>query len=53
MEHIQHQSPEMAALSSRTSKPLYEPPTVTVMTDEEVLTAFQITPAAVTWWGAM
>jgi hypothetical protein len=30
--------------------PQYEPPRITVMNEEEVLSAFQITHAGVTWW---
>ncbi len=30
--------------------PQYEPPRITVMDQKEVLTAFQITSAAPTWW---
>ena len=28
----------------------YEPPRIKTMTEEEVLSAFQITQAGVTWW---
>ena len=31
-------------------QPQYEPPRITVMDQKEVLTAFQITSAAPTWW---
>jgi hypothetical protein len=37
-----------------TAMPMYEAPTITVMSDEEVLRAFQMTAsqigAAATWW---
>ena len=29
----------------------YEPPKLVLMNEEEVLKAFQITSAGVTWWG--
>jgi hypothetical protein len=39
-----------------TETPRYEPPTITVMSDEEVLRAFQMTAAqigaAAQWWSA-
>ena len=39
-----------------TATPAYEPPTITVMSDEEVLRAFQMTAsqigAAATWWNS-
>ena len=42
--------------SAPSAAPRYEPPTVTVMTDEEVLRAFQMTAAqigaAAVWWSA-
>lgn len=31
-------------------RPAYEHPAITVMTQEEVLAAFQVTNAGVTWW---
>lgn len=36
--------------SSATRRRPYEPPTVTVMNEAEVLKTFQITSAATTWW---
>ena len=42
--------------SSVEARPRYEAPTVTVMTDDEVLRAFQMTAAqigaAAVWWSA-
>ena len=29
----------------------YEAPTIRVMDEQEVLSAFQVTVAAITWWG--
>jgi len=37
--------------TSKTSKPQYVAPTITVMDEADVLKSFQITSAAVTWWG--
>jgi len=31
-------------------RPMYEPPHVTPMSEEEVLAAFQVTQAGITWW---
>lgn len=53
MDYAQRQETELTPGTPHTSKPLYEPPSITIMTDEEVLTAFQITPAATSWWGNM
>ncbi|MGE3525913.1 MAG: hypothetical protein AB7I33_08325 [Gemmatimonadales bacterium] len=33
------------------TRPAYEPPRITVMDQKQVLEAFQITSAAVSWWG--
>lgn len=30
--------------------PAYEKPRITVMQEEEVLSSFQVTHAAITWW---
>ena len=30
--------------------PMYEPPRVTPMNEDEVLAAFQVTQAGITWW---
>jgi hypothetical protein len=42
--------------NTTTNTPVYERPTITIMTDEEVLRAFQLTAAqigaAATWWSA-
>ena len=39
------------AESTRSPRPAYEPPKLTVMTETELLKTFQITSAAATWWG--
>jgi hypothetical protein len=31
-------------------RPLYEPPRLQVMTEREILSAFQITQSMATWW---
>ena len=31
-------------------RPLYEPPRVTPLNEDEVLAAFQVTQAGITWW---
>ena len=45
-----------AANSKSVAAPIYETPTITVMSDEEVLRAFQMTAAqigaAAVWWSA-
>jgi len=45
-----------SAQSLRTTRPKYERPQITIMTDEEVLKAFQMTAleisAAGCWWSA-
>lgn len=53
MEATHDHGSERIDLPSGLSKPQYEPPKITVMSDAEILTAFQITPAANTWWAAM
>lgn len=53
MEHTHRPATDAPAHASMSSKPHYEPPKVTVMSDEEVLSAFQITPAAASWWASM
>jgi hypothetical protein len=40
----------MATLSTRLERPKYEPPTIRVMDETEVLKAFQLTSAGVSWW---
>ena len=37
--------------NEKDERPTYVPPKVTVMNEAEVLKSFQITSAAVTWWG--
>lgn len=50
MEH-QHSMPAESHVTDATqSKPQYSPPTIVVMSDTEVLSAFQVTQAATTWW---
>jgi hypothetical protein len=40
-------------MSETNVKPKYEPPTVRVMDESEVLTAFQVTAAGATmWWSS-
>ena len=53
MEMTHDHNPDRTDLPSGLAKPQYEPPTITVMSDAEILTAFQITPAATTWWATM
>jgi hypothetical protein len=36
--------------TSHTDRKTYETPRIKTMTEEEVLSAFQITQAGVTWW---
>jgi hypothetical protein len=43
---------EPAREAAEPDLPGYEPPTITVMNEEEVLSAFQITQAGITWWVA-
>jgi hypothetical protein len=33
-----------------TAMPAYQKPTIRVMDEKEVLSAFQVTVAAITWW---
>ena len=39
-----------AQTSSVTSIRPYEPPSIRVMDEKEVLSSFQVTVAAITWW---
>lgn len=40
------------SFDSRTSAlPVYVPPRLTVMNEDEVLSAFQVPVVATTWWG--
>ena len=50
MESLYPTRPEMTESSSSSLKPAYEPPKITVMNEDEILSAFQITLAGVTWW---
>ena len=36
--------------SAKSSLPKYETPKITVMDEQEVLKAFQITSAGISWW---
>ena len=36
--------------TSITERPKYEPPTIRLMDETEVLKAFQLTSAGVSWW---
>jgi len=36
--------------ASNVGLPTYEKPRLTVMQEEEVLSSFQVTHAAITWW---
>lgn len=36
--------------SSQKARPAYEPPSITVMDEREVLRSFQITSAGISWW---
>ncbi len=40
----------MSTLSTRPERPKYEPPTIRLMDETEVLKAFQLTSAGVSWW---
>jgi hypothetical protein len=40
-----------AADGDQSRLPPYEKPTITVMSEDEVLRSFQITHAMATWWG--
>jgi hypothetical protein len=41
----------VASSASPTSLPAYEPPRLTVMSEDEVLSAFQVPVVAGSWWG--
>jgi hypothetical protein len=41
----------VASSASPTSQPIYEPPRLTVMNEDEVLSAFQVPVVAGSWWG--
>jgi hypothetical protein len=36
--------------SDRDSRPMYERPSIRVLDEKDVLSAFQVTVAAITWW---
>jgi hypothetical protein len=40
-----------ASGSSASVRPAYEPPRLTVMNEDEVLSAFQVPVVAGSWWG--
>jgi hypothetical protein len=50
MENLYPNDAEATTGGTTWHKPLYEPPKITVMNEEEVLSAFQITQAAISWW---
>lgn len=52
MENLDPNNSEMTTDGSARHKPAYEPPKITVMNEEEILSAFQITEAAISWWVA-
>lgn len=41
---------EAAPVETQDPKPQYEPPTVAIMDESEVLSAFQVTAAGATMW---
>jgi hypothetical protein len=41
----------VASSASPTALPAYEPPRLTVMNEDEVLSAFQVPVVAGSWWG--
>ncbi len=41
---------KQTGMKADVTKPVYEPPKVTVMSEEDVLRAFQVTSAGVSWW---
>jgi hypothetical protein len=43
--------PAIPARSGNSDLPAYEPPRVTAMNENEVLSAFQVPVVATTWWG--
>ena len=48
-ERPAEQTPEQHA-DQRESRPRYEPPRITKMSEEDVLKSFQVTGAAASWW---
>lgn len=43
---------QLTELAEKNEKPKYEPPQIKVLTEEEVLSAFQVTAAGTSmWWG--
>ena len=50
MEHPQAMHTGSQDGAAAQSKPQYTPPTIVVMSDAEVLSAFQVTQAATSWW---
>jgi hypothetical protein len=52
---VNEQGPNVTASGESSSKtvvrPLYEPPRLTVMNEDEVLSAFQVPVVAGSWWG--
>lgn len=43
-------SPEILEIAPVETKPTYVQPEMKLMNEEELLVAFQVTQAAVTWW---
>jgi hypothetical protein len=41
---------QIPEISSEEIRPAYEKPEIKVMSESELLVAFQVTQAAVTWW---
>jgi len=50
MESLNPLPPETREAHTSQEKPLYTPPKIVVMDDAEVLSAFQVTQAATSWW---
>jgi hypothetical protein len=52
---VNEQGPNVTASGESNPKtvvrPLYEPPRLTVMNEDEVLSAFQVPVVAGSWWG--
>jgi len=40
----------MSTLPTPTERPKYEPPTIRLMDETEILRAFQFTSASISWW---
>jgi len=44
---------EIVSEETQVQRPSYEPPSVRVMTEEEILKSFQVTQAMAGWWGGV